>query len=183
MTAPSSDDVGKVYQFLAEYIAAKNYPPSLREITAALGWPKRRTRAALEALKQAGKIRFLPRKKTIRAHITLTALQTQHLGSPAAPTQQSMAKPVIQKPGQIICVQCRNPVCEKSRWYCNLHLQLNREAAKRCLDKKRKARICLQCDVLAGPVSRVFCESHRKKTLEATARCRARIATRARRDR
>jgi hypothetical protein len=183
MTAPSGDDAGKAYQFVAEYITAKNYPPSEREIATAMGWPKWRSKPALEALQQAGKIRLIPGRDGNRHRITLTALPTQHVARSTSPAEKASVKAAIPKPGQIICVQCRNPVCEKSKWYCDLHLRLNREAAKRCLDKKRKAGICLQCDVRAGPVSCVFCESHRKKCLEATARCRARIGAKARRER
>jgi hypothetical protein len=29
------------------------------------------------------------------------------------------------------------PVCETSKWHCELHLRLNREASKRCRDKKK----------------------------------------------
>jgi hypothetical protein len=178
MAAPSSDDTGKVYQYLTEYISAKNYPPRIREMAVALRTSEPRVTSALKALDLAGKIRFIP-AKGFRAAITLTALQTQPIAPPAVSTQKPSIKPAILKPAKIICVQCPNPVCEKSKWYCDLHLRLNREAAKRCLDKKRKAGICLRCDVPAGPVSRVLCKSHRKKRLEATARCRERIAAKA----
>jgi hypothetical protein len=30
--------------------------------------------------------------------------------------------------GPVLCAQCSQVVCEKSKWYCALHLQLNREA-------------------------------------------------------
>jgi len=182
MTAPSSDDAGKVYQYLTEYISAKNYPPRIREIAVALRTSEPRVTSALKALDQDGKIRFLPATGPFRAAITLTAMQTQPIAPPAVSTQKPSVKPAILKPDKIICVQCRNPVCEKSKWYCDLHLRLNREAAKRCLDKKRKVGICLQCDAPAGPVSRVLCESHHKKRLEATTRCRERIAAKARVD-
>lgn len=183
MTAPSSDDAGMVYQFLAEYITAKGFPPSLPEIANVLDGSQYLAKKALEALQRAGKVLVSQRRNGSRPNIRLTPLPTQNVASPLTPTEKPKAKAAILKPGTIICVQCRNPVCEKSKWYCDLHLRLNREAARRCLDKKRKAGICLQCDVPAGPGSRVYCESHRKKSLEATARCRERIAAKARRER
>ena len=171
MTAPLSDDAGRVYQYLAEYISAKNYPPTITQIAVALRIHDARATSALKALDQGGKIRFLPTKR--RAAIRLVALPTQYVNNRVV-TETATIKSVSPKPGQIICVQCRDPVCEKSKWYCDLHLRLNREAAKRCSDKKRKAGICLWCDLPAGPVSHVRCESHRKKHLEAKARSRKR---------
>jgi LexA DNA binding domain len=167
MTTPSSDDAERVQRHLTEFIGAKNYPPTIRQIAVVLGISHPRATSALKALDAAGKIRFVPAKWRLRPSITLKA-PTQNLNIQGA-TQTPSTKPASPKPGQIICVQCRNPVCEKSKWYCDLHLRLNREAVKRYLDKKRRAGICLQCDAPAGPVSRVFCESHRKKRLEATA--------------
>ena len=178
MTAPSSDDAGKVYQFLAEYIAAKDYPPSEPEITAAVGWPKWRTKPALVALQQAGKIRLISGgygSRHSRHSITLTALPTPQITRSTPPAEKASVKPAVPKPGQIICVQCRSPVCEKSKWYCDLHLRLNREATKRIREKKRAAHLCLQCDRPVGPVSLILCEEHRKKGVEAKRRYRTNV--------
>jgi LexA DNA binding domain len=166
MTAPLSDDAGRVYQYLAEYISAKNYPPTITQIVVALRTSRARVTSALKVLDQAGKIRFLPGRGQSRAAIRLAALPTQYVSNRVV-TETASIKSASPKPGQIICMQCRDPVCEKSKWYCDLHLRLNREATKRSLDKKRNAGICLRCDVPAGPVSHVLCESHRKKQLEA----------------
>jgi len=70
------------------------------------------------------------------------ALPTQNIGITLDVHRESQLSGGVPKPGQIICVQCRNPVCEKSKWYCEVHLRLNRQAAKRCRDKK-KGRWCI----------------------------------------
>jgi integrase/recombinase XerD len=46
--------------------------------------------------------------------------------------------------GLVLCAHCMKPVCKKSKWYCAVHLQLNREAAHRsrirkALDRKSAA--------------------------------------------
>jgi integrase/recombinase XerD len=41
--------------------------------------------------------------------------------------------------GPALCAHCMTPVCAKSKWYCETHLLLNREASKRCRDKKKPA--------------------------------------------
>ena len=41
--------------------------------------------------------------------------------------------------GPVLCAHRVRPVCEGSKWYCETHLLLNREASKRCRDKKRAA--------------------------------------------
>jgi hypothetical protein len=129
-----------------------------------------RVNKALKALQQAGQIRFFQARSGSRPNITLRTLPTQNIASPATPVQNPGVKPAIMKPGQIICVQCRNPVCQKSKWYCDLHLQLHREAAKRYLDKKRRQGLCLRCDRPTGPVGHVLCEEHRQKHAEAMRR-------------
>lgn len=43
----------------------------------------------------------------------------------------------ILKPGSIMCNECRNPVCDKSKTLCAHHLQLNLEACKRSWARKR----------------------------------------------
>ena len=42
--------------------------------------------------------------------------------------------------GPALCAHCMKPVCEKSKWYCALHLQLGREASKQCQRRKALAR-------------------------------------------
>jgi integrase/recombinase XerD len=41
--------------------------------------------------------------------------------------------------GPALCAHCARAVCEKSKWYCETHLLLNRQASKRCRDKKKAA--------------------------------------------
>ena len=48
--------------------------------------------------------------------------------------EQADSKPVIL--GPVLCAHCMQPVCEKSKWYCALHLQLVREATKRNRQKR-----------------------------------------------
>jgi hypothetical protein len=148
MTARSSDDEEQLYQFLAEYIAAKGFPPSLPEIAKAMNWgdlslPGRRYHVtkALKALQRSGKIWGFQARRGSRPNIRLTATLTQNIAPPSTPTEKPSAKPAIPKPGKIICAQCRNPVCEKSKWYCEEHLLLNRQAAKR----RRRAPTCMNC--------------------------------------
>ena len=43
--------------------------------------------------------------------------------------------------GPVLCARCMSPVCEGSKWYCATHLLLNREASKRCRDKKKAAGV------------------------------------------
>jgi hypothetical protein len=41
--------------------------------------------------------------------------------------------------GPVLCAHCMEPVCEKSKWYCETHLLLNSAASKRCRDKEKAA--------------------------------------------
>ncbi|MGA8309628.1 MAG: tyrosine-type recombinase/integrase [Terriglobales bacterium] len=41
--------------------------------------------------------------------------------------------------GPALCAHRMRPVCEKSKWYCETHLLLQRQAVKRCRDKKKAA--------------------------------------------
>src|SRR6266567_845086 len=40
-------------------------------------------------------------------------------------------------PGPIICAHCMSPVCEASKWYCENHLRLNREASARSRERRK----------------------------------------------
>ncbi len=40
-------------------------------------------------------------------------------------------------PGAVLCAHCMQPVCEKSKWYCELHLRLCREATQRSRARKK----------------------------------------------
>ena len=130
MTARSSDDAAKVYQYLAEHFSAKGYTPTISQIATAMGWcvtEPRRTMSALTNLTLAGKIQFARTPKGSRAAIKLLDLPRQA----TAPAQKLSIAPAIPKPGQIICVQCRNPVCAESKYLCARHLGLAREAGTR----------------------------------------------------
>jgi hypothetical protein len=139
MTARSNDDAGKVYQILAEHIRAKGFPPSLPEIANVLDGSQYLAKKALTVLQRAGKVVVSERRTGSRPNITLTALPTQNIGISLDVHREAQLSGGVPKPGQIICVQCRSPVCEKSKWYCEMHLRLNRQAAKRCRDKKKAA--------------------------------------------
>src|SRR6266568_3150013 len=41
-------------------------------------------------------------------------------------------------PGPIICAQCLSPVCKESKWYCEKHLRLTREAVARSRQRRWK---------------------------------------------
>src|SRR2546426_2779681 len=41
-------------------------------------------------------------------------------------------------PGPILCAHCMSPVCDKSKWYCEVHLRLSCEAAQRSRARKPK---------------------------------------------
>ena len=136
MTGPSTDDAARVYQFLVEYMTAKGFPPSLREIAQAVNWGNRSSHLylatkAVRALQEEGKIRVSPAPTSCRSNITLVGLPTQQITSTMADTGALSVKPAMPKAGQIICAQCRNPVCAKSKCLCSRHLQLAREATRR----------------------------------------------------
>src|SRR5438093_6851213 len=114
MTAPSIDEVDRVYRYLVDYITTKKYSPSGREIIEAMGWNTTklgfgerwyRANAALAALEQAGKIRVL--KTSGRSDIRLTSLPAQPTPSIATATTGTPppAIPVRVTPGPIICIE------------------------------------------------------------------------------
>jgi hypothetical protein len=139
MTATSSDDAERVYEYLAEYISAKNFSPTITQIAVALGINHPRATSALKLLNCAGRIRFLPTKRSFRPGITLqTALVSQVTNRTAV--ESPVGADNIPKQGTITCFQCRKPICEESKWYCALHLRLNREAARRSRMRKRLLR-------------------------------------------
>ena len=43
--------------------------------------------------------------------------------------------------GPIVCAHCPDPVCTESKWFCDLHLRLNREASRRSRTHKRLDRV------------------------------------------
>jgi integrase/recombinase XerD len=43
----------------------------------------------------------------------------------------------ILTPGPVICAQCLSPVCGESKWYCEKHLLLQREASARTRQRKK----------------------------------------------
>lgn len=90
---------------------------------------------------------------------------------PAALPQEAIA---TLKPGVISCAHCENPVSGNSKSLCEVHLRLNREGSKRCLEKKRASNICLRCDRRANPGS-VVCAEHRKKQNDAMRHYRKRL--------
>ena len=101
MTGPSTDDdVERVYRYLVEHITAKRYPPLRNEIARAMGWDKmtwgacdRRLKAAIEALRQAGKIRLGRPTTGARLDIKLGTLPTQDHHEAAAVHLAAAARP------------------------------------------------------------------------------------------
>jgi hypothetical protein len=147
MTTPLSYDAERVYKYLVEYITAKNNSPSKSEIAKAVGSGRQqerrwRVRLALQTLQRAGKIRLIEPRNG-RPDIKLAALPSQEpLANPAHVTVDTAKADVscaALNPGAIICVQCKNPVYAKSKWYCEFHLRLNREAVKRSRGRKARA--------------------------------------------
>ena len=49
------------------------------------------------------------------------------------------ASPKTLMHGPVLCAHCMQPICEESKWYCALHLQLVREASKRSRKKHSTA--------------------------------------------
>ena len=136
MTARSSDDAAKVYQYLADHFSAKRYTPTISQIATAMGWcvtEPHRTMSALTNLTLDGAIQFTRTPKGSRAAIRLTDLSPR-VTAPTA--QKQRVAPASPKPGQIICVQYRNPVCAESKYLCARHLELAREAVTRCNRKR-----------------------------------------------
>jgi len=84
---------------------------------------------------------------------------------------QTPAPPLA--PGPAMCTQCRNPVCERSKNLCELHLRLNGAASndshKRAHAQKKLDAICVNCDEPAVK-GRVQCERHLRLNREATLR-------------
>src|SRR5712692_751663 len=81
--------VERVYQYLLEYITAKKYPPSQREIALAMGWrcPQPRLKAALKALQQDGRIRLFPRiglPPVLTEQMASFAFATTNIAPPSA---------------------------------------------------------------------------------------------------
>jgi hypothetical protein len=84
-------------------------------------------------------------------------------------------------PGPAMCTQCRNPVCERSKNLCELHLRLNSAASndshKRARAQKKLDAICVNCDEPAVK-GRVQCERHLRLNREAALRLRTSSAKR-----
>jgi integrase/recombinase XerD len=77
-------------------------------------------------------------------------------------------------PGPIICAQCLRPVCAQSKFYCEEHLRLAREAGVRLRAARKAAGRCIACKESLSPRSTMFCEEHRRSQLDAQRRYRER---------
>jgi integrase/recombinase XerD len=56
----------------------------------------------------------------------------------ARSAQMGLFEPVLVPAGPTICTQCSNPVCERSKNLCAVHLRLGSEASKRSRARTRK---------------------------------------------
>lgn len=89
MTAPSSADADRLYQFLVEYISAHKYGPSAKEILRCIRRDSQQTGELLALLEQQSRIRLLPWKGGRRQGRTIAL----------AAASQSPNLPATGKPG------------------------------------------------------------------------------------
>jgi integrase/recombinase XerD len=73
-------------------------------------------------------------RKSLKEHHPRETRQTDQLSlGMDTPTPETLLS------GIVICAHCMRPVCKESRWYCDEHLRLNREANRRSRAKKKRA--------------------------------------------
>ncbi|MGO9947487.1 MAG: LexA family protein [Steroidobacteraceae bacterium] len=133
--AKNQEKADRLYAFLREYISAKRYAPTMREISHAMRQTRDIVKRLLQILERIGRIQ----RHAWRRGITLSPLGAQ---PPAVAfsfggesTAQGSATIVVPRPTKK-CYDCDDPaVAGKAR--CEQHLARVREACKRTLAKKR----------------------------------------------
>jgi integrase/recombinase XerD len=104
----------------------------------------------------------------IYAHVALVHVRCQAKLHPRSNPQSGHGATELA-PGPIMCTQCRNTVCEKSKCLCAVHLRLAREAGKQRYMRRRRAPTCMNCPNPAEQGKR-RCRLHLRLACEDTKR-------------
>jgi hypothetical protein len=159
--AKNQEKADRLCAFLREYISAKRYAPSMREIPHAIHQDAKTIRRLLQILERIGRIQLHPWDRGI----TLTNGESEPPGiafsfgvEPAAQSFASILAPRSTRK----CSDCDEPaVAGKTR--CRRHLARTSVASacshKRTYAQKKLDAICVNCDEPAVK-GRVQCERH-----------------------
>jgi hypothetical protein len=163
--AKNQEKADRLYAFLRDYISAKGYAPTLREISYAMRQKVSTAKRLLQILERIGRIQrhAWGRGITLRPLGAQTSAVALTFGESAA---QGSAVIVAPRPTKK-CYDCDHPaVAGKTR--CEQHLARVREVCNRSHAKKLATGRCVQCSALA--VSKTFCERHLVLHREASKR-------------
>jgi hypothetical protein len=161
--AKNQEKADRLYAFLREYISAKGYAPSWREIRHATHQDGDTFKRLLQILERIGRIQ----RHAWNRGITLSPLGAQPLSLEGESTAQGSEAIVVPRQTKK-CYQCDDPaVVGKTR--CELHLARVREACNRSHAKKRTVGGCVECSALAVE-GKTRCERHLALHREASKR-------------